>query len=127
MNQSIFTKIANKEIPANIVLENEKYMAILDIKPLTEGMTVVFPKENIGSYLYDLELKEYLLLMQFTQEVAKKLKSKLNVDKIITLVEGYEVDHVHIKLLPSNSELSGKIRKIEITNDYFETIMKKLS
>ena len=34
---SVFTKIINREIPANILYENENFISILDINPLTHG------------------------------------------------------------------------------------------
>lgn len=126
MQESIFTKIANKEIPSNIVLENDKFISILDIKPLVKGMTVVFPKENLGNHVYDLNLKDYLLMLQFTREVANILQRKLDVDKIITIIEGFEIDHVHIKLLPSNKEITSEIKPLDVGPDYFDNLLKQL-
>ena len=38
---SIFTRIINREIPAYIVAEDERYIAFLDINPLVVGHTLV--------------------------------------------------------------------------------------
>ncbi|RUP43524.1 histidine triad protein [Jimgerdemannia flammicorona] len=40
----IFCKIAKKEVPANIIYEDENVMAFLDIAPLTKGHTLIIPK-----------------------------------------------------------------------------------
>ncbi len=45
MSDSIFSKIIRGEIPANRVYEDEHCIAILDIGPLSEGHTLVIPKE----------------------------------------------------------------------------------
>ena len=38
---SIFTKIINREIPSNIVFENENYIAFMDIMPVQKGHVLV--------------------------------------------------------------------------------------
>ena len=42
---TLFTRIANGEIPSYKVAENEDYYAFLDISPLAEGHTLVIPKK----------------------------------------------------------------------------------
>ena len=44
---SIFSKIINREIPSYIIAENESFLALLDIFPLTKGHTLVIPKLEI--------------------------------------------------------------------------------
>ena len=44
---SIFTRIINREIPGNIVAENEQFIAFLDIVPLVMGHTLVVPKKEV--------------------------------------------------------------------------------
>jgi len=45
MADTIFGKIVRGEIPCNKVYEDEKVLAFLDINPLSEGHTLVVPKE----------------------------------------------------------------------------------
>ena len=45
MANTIFGKIVRGEIPCNKVYEDEKVLAFLDINPLSEGHTLVVPKE----------------------------------------------------------------------------------
>ena len=45
---TIFTRIAQGEIPSYKVAENEDYYAFLDISPLALGHTLVIPKQFIG-------------------------------------------------------------------------------
>ena len=44
----IFCRIINKEIPACIIYEDEDVCAILDVAQVTEGHTLVMPKDQIG-------------------------------------------------------------------------------
>ena len=48
---TIFTKIINREIPAYIISENSKFVAFLDINPLSIGHTLVVPKKEIDYFL----------------------------------------------------------------------------
>ncbi len=51
---SIFTRIINREIPAHIVAEDERYIAFLDIFPLVVGHTLVVPKKEVD-FIFDLD------------------------------------------------------------------------
>lgn len=99
---SIFTRIINRDIPAYIMAEDDKHMAILDINPLTFGHVLVFPKQEID-YLFDLEDSVYLQLMTFSKNIASKLKQTVPCKRIGVSVIGLEVPHVHVHLIPMNS------------------------
>lgn len=45
MAETIFTKILRGEIPCHKVYEDEHVLAFLDVSPLSEGHTLVIPKE----------------------------------------------------------------------------------
>lgn len=101
--KSIFEKIASREISAEIIWETDDHIAFLDINPLTEGHTLVVPQENIGDELFELEAEDYNALMAAAQEVAIVLKQKLKSDRILMWVEGFEVPHVHVHLIPTKA------------------------
>ena len=50
---TLFDKIINGEIPSHKVYEDEHVFAFLDISPLSEGHTLVIPKES-KAYLHEL-------------------------------------------------------------------------
>ena len=100
---SIFTKIINREIPGDIFYEDDKYVAILDINPIRDGHVLVIPKKEID-YIFDLDDQEYLELMSVSKKIARiledKLKEKINVSRVAIVVEGLQVPHVHVHLIP---------------------------
>jgi histidine triad (HIT) family protein len=98
--QCIFCKIAKGEIPSVKVWEDDKHLAILDIKPNTEGMTLVITKEHFDSDATEMPDKPYKELMIAAKKVAKLLKKKLKVIKVATVIEGLGVNHIHVKLYP---------------------------
>lgn len=100
---TIFTKIINGEIPAYKVAEDENYFAILDISPTAKGHTLVIPKKEVD-YLYDLDDETYVGLHKFAKKVAVGLKKAVPCVKVGVMVLGLEVRHVHIHLVPMQSE-----------------------
>lgn len=107
----IFCKIAKGEIPSVKVWEDEKHLAILDIKPNTEGMTLVIPKEHYNSDPTEMKAKPYKNLMIASKKVAKLLKKKLKVSRVAFVIEGLGVNHIHVKLYPiyPSNEAEGYI------------------
>lgn len=99
---SLFTKIIAGEIPSYKIYEDEHVYAFLDINPTREGHTLVVPKKEVDQ-LFDLDETAYLNTMQGVKYVAELLKVKLGVTRICVVVEGYEVPHAHVHLIPTNS------------------------
>lgn len=104
---TIFTKILAGEIPAHKILENEKYFAFLDIRPVNPGHTLVIPKQEVD-YLFDMEDDLLEGLMVFAKKVAKAIKKTVPCKKVGVMVAGIEVPHAHVHLIPINgvSDLS---------------------
>lgn len=98
---SIFTKIINKEIPCYNIVENDRFIAFLDINPNAKGHTLCVPKQEIDK-IFDMPEKLYLDLMQFSREVAIALEKTVPCKRIGMSVVGLEVAHVHVHLIPLN-------------------------
>lgn len=98
---SIFTKIVNREIPAFIVAEDERYLAFLDINPLAKAHTLVIPKKEVD-YIFDLDDESLAGLWIFAKKVAKAIDKYMQGEAIRTgvAVVGLEVPHAHIHLVP---------------------------
>ena len=99
---SIFTRIINREIPGQIVAEDERYIAFLDITPLVPGHTLVVPKKEVD-YIFDLEDDTLSGLTVFAKKVAHAVKKAVPCKRIGVAVIGLEVPHTHIHLVPMNS------------------------
>ena len=103
---TIFTRIIKGEIPSYKVAENDKCYAFLDINPLVKGHTLVIPKlpEPEADYIFDLSDEQLQNLMLFAKQVAKGIKAATGCKRVGVAVLGMEVNHVHIHLVPMNSE-----------------------
>ncbi|KKS07427.1 hypothetical protein A3K01_00155 [candidate division WWE3 bacterium RIFOXYD1_FULL_43_17] len=100
MTDCIFCKIAAREIPSEIIYEDETHVAFLDINPTTEGMTVVVTKEHYDSDFYSNNNEIVTAAITAAQNIAELLKVKLGCERVLTRIEGLEVNHLHIKLYP---------------------------
>jgi histidine triad (HIT) family protein len=103
---TIFTKIIKGEIPSYKVAEDDRYYAFLDINPLQKGHTLVIPKlpEPEADYIFDLDDELLAGMMVFAKKVARGLKEATGCKRVGVAVLGMEVNHVHIHLVPMNSE-----------------------
>jgi histidine triad (HIT) family protein len=99
MNDCIFCKIARKEVPANIVFEDDHTIAFLDIDPKAPGHTLLIPKDH---YRWFIDMPDELSgrVFRSAKDFAKKLKSDYNSDYIRLGIVGTDVPHVHIHLIP---------------------------
>lgn len=102
MQDSVFTKIVKREIPAHLIYEDENTLAFLDIHPSTTGHTLVIPKKQID-HLWDLEDEDYQAVMATAKLVANRLKDVLGVQRVGVKVVGEDVPHAHVHLLPFNT------------------------
>lgn len=108
---TIFTKIAQGEIPSYKVAESEDFYAFLDISPLAAGHTLVIPKKTEQDYIFALEPEVYAGLWEFAGKVAKALKAAVPCKRVGVAVLGMEVPHTHIHLVPLQSEGDMDFRK----------------
>lgn len=98
---SIFTQIIRGEIPSHRIHEDDAHYAFLDINPIQPGHTLVVPKREVDA-MFDLEPDELGALWRFAQVVAKQLQDETGCARIVSVVVGYEVPHVHVHLIPTN-------------------------
>ncbi len=101
MQDSIFTKIIKGEIPSLKVYEDDLVLAFLDIHPVQPGHTLVVPKKQVDR-LEELDDITYQHLWQVTKKLMRHLRQSLQVERTTLKVEGFDVPHTHIHLIPCN-------------------------
>mgnify|MGYP001008115209 FL=1 len=101
---TIFKKIIDKEIPANIVYEDDEFLAFHDINPAAKVHVLVIPKKEIKNL--DAATEEDLELLGKLQLTVAKVARILELDKdgyrVITNIGnngGQEVYHIHYHIL----------------------------
>jgi len=100
----VFCKIVNGEIPADVVYEDEKYMAFKDINPKAPIHILIIPKEHIEK-LADIDDTNKNIIGDMAV-VANKVAKQLGIDKSGYRIvinngpdAGQEVYHIHMHLL----------------------------
>ena len=100
MTDCIFCKIANKEIPANLVYEDDDCVAFNDLNPQAPVHVLVIPKKHYASLK---ELNDTNLMGALLNGV-KRVAEKLNITEYRTVLNtgkeaGQEVFHIHFHVL----------------------------
>ncbi len=102
MNDCIFCKIINGELPSRTYYEDDKIKIIMNIDPITNGHLLVLPKEHVVD-IKDIDID--LIAYSFTKikELYNDLKEKLNCEGL-TICEnnelGQDIHHFHLHLIP---------------------------
>ena len=111
----IFCKIIRKEIPANVVYEDDMVIAFKDINPVAKIHIVVIPKKHIES-LEKVELekdgKYIVAIHNAIQVITRSLEIEEQGYRVVTNISknaGQEVKHIHYHILAGE-----KLRKYEI-------------
>ena len=101
---TIFKKIIDKEIPADIIYEDNDFLAFKDINPQAKVHVLVIPKKEIKS-LNDVSEEDIMLLGKLQlliSKLAKDLGIADNGYRVISNVNGdggQEVNHIHYHIL----------------------------
>lgn len=100
---TIFSRIIAREIPAEIIYEDEYTFVIPDKFPSMAGQVLVVSKREV-SYIFELNETEYRALMDTTKKMAAALDTAFQALRTCVVVEGFEVPHVHVRLYPCPTE-----------------------
>ena len=102
---TIFSKIINKEIPANIFFESDSVLAFKDINPQAPVHVLIIPKIEIPK-VTDINGNEHSQLLGEMIDAANKIAKDLGISEdgfrlVFNCGEngGQEVYHLHLHLL----------------------------
>lgn len=103
MSETIFTKIINREIPGEIIYEDDDVAAFFTIEPVHIGHTLIVPKKPFQN-IFDGDPAILGKMMQVAQKIAGALQ-KTGVDGVNLqmnngAVAGQEVWHAHLHVFP---------------------------
>ena len=113
MENCIFCKIVKGEIPSEVIYEDKEFLVILDAFPILRGQILVLTKEHLSPYVFDLGDVIYFKLMSLAKKFAKILDKTFKPIRTGMIIEGLEVPHVHIKLLPLMQNSGYGLKPIE--------------
>ena len=97
----LFCKIINKEIPSEIILENDDFIAFHDINPKAPVHILAIPKLHVDSFS-EVSAETMSGMTIFIQNIAKEMDIEKSGYRVITNVGdngGQEVKHLHFHIL----------------------------
>lgn len=104
MEKTIFAKIANREIPAHIVWEDDNFIAFLDVLPIEPGHVIVAPKAEYAS-LEDMPSDLIGGLLSVAQKVGAAMLKGLGAKGYTLFLDNKDganqhIPHVHFHIVP---------------------------
>lgn len=99
---TIFTHIINGDIPGTFVYRDDLCVAFLSINPLANGHVLVVPIEEVDHWV-DLSPALSSHLFDVSHRISKALKEAFPCERIGLIIAGYEIDHCHIHLIPTQN------------------------
>ena len=123
VEETVFTKIINREIPALIAYEDDDYIAFADINPRADGHLLVVPK-TVHEQFTVMPDEEFESLMAISQKIAAKLQQVTGKERVQLGIVGEDVPHVHVHLVPF--DIGDDRAEKEFDKAQTETIIAKL-
>jgi len=114
MDDCIFCKIVKGEIKSDLVYEDDNFIGILDINPVSEGHTLIIPKNHYKTIL-DMPNSLGNELIEVIKKISLKLIKEgkaegFNVVQSNEKVAQQEVFHLHFHIIPRNKGDGIKIK-----------------
>ncbi len=104
--KTIFEKIIDREIPADIVYEDDRVIAFLDISPVSKGHTLLITKSPYP-WMTDTPDDDVANIFVTAKKLMIAMKSGIGCDYVQVGVVGKDVPHFHIHLIPRLIQSDG--------------------
>ena len=104
-DETIFQKILKKEVPADIVAEDDGALAFMDVTPVSPGHVLVIPKGKTGQNLYDTDTDAMAPVWRMVQSIAPRVARALGADGFNIIMNnkaaaGQRVFSPHVHIIP---------------------------
>jgi len=97
---SVFTMIINRELPRRLVYEDDDVVAFLTIEPMTQGHTLVVPREELDNW-QDVDPAAFNHVMAVAQRIGKAVCKAFDTERSGVIIAGLEVPHLHVHVFPA--------------------------
>lgn len=128
----IFCKIANGEIPANALYEDDLVKVIFDLSPASEGHVLILPKSHYDD-VYSLDDDTAAHIFKVAVNIANAMKKSLNIDGLNIVqnngeAAGQTVFHFHMHIIPRYTDDTVNIKWVpgKISEDEIEKLKNKI-
>ena len=99
---TIFTHIINGNIPGTFVYRDDLCVAFMSINPLADGHVLVVPVQEVDHWIdMSPELSQHMFTV--SHRLSRALHKAFPCERVGLLIAGYEVNHCHIHLVPTQT------------------------
>jgi len=137
MNNCIFCKIVNKEIPATVIFEDDDVLVFMDIGPIIKGHALVISKKHydpVTDTPDDVLTKLHLTAKRVAQAQMDEFGSSgVNIMQNNGKAAGQEVPHIHVHVIPRFNDdghhwnwNAKKYENVEEMNELADKLRSKL-
>jgi len=96
----VFCRIVSGDEPAQVIIENELSLALLDINPLAQGHCLVIPRRHVP-WWHQLTAEETASLFTLARTTSKRIMKTFSPDFVTMYARGRRIPHAHIFLIPT--------------------------
>jgi len=127
MNDCIFCSIAETtDHKHHVVWSDDSHVAFLTIGPVQKGHTLVIPKKHY-EYAFSMPENEYVNLLSASRKVANGIQNVFQSERVMLGIEGFQVPHVHVHLIPVNKHGdAGNPTILKLSDEEMSSIGDKL-
>ena len=128
----IFCKLANGQIPTNVIYEDDDFTVILDASPASKGHSLIIPKQHYDD-LFGIDESAASKVMPLAKKLAAHMKEVLGCDGINVLQNngeeaGQTVFHFHTHVIPRYKGAAGILNwsHVSFTDEEMQDIKESL-
>ena len=99
---TIFTRIINREIPGTFVHEDDLCVAFMSINPLADGHVLVIPRAEVDHWV-DMPAGLAAHVFAVSHRISRALQKAFPCERVGMIIAGYEVNHCHVHLVPTEN------------------------
>lgn len=133
MENCIFCKIINNEIPSYKIYEDDLVLAFLDNYPVSKGHTLIIPKKHVQD-IFEIEEKYLERIILVAKKIAQKMKDSFGIDGVnLYHASGISAEqsvfHFHLHVIPrtKGDNLHFNVtNKASVSVEEFKEIASKL-
>lgn len=132
-NACVGCMLAKKQLPVNVIYEDEYVTCILDIDPYNDGHTLILPKNHFLD-VDEFDIKTANAVMDASILISKAIKEAYNTDGITICQNGgmfNELTHYHMHVVPrymgqNFAEFYSNVEVSEKSDQYFARVAKEM-
>lgn len=119
-NENPFRLIAEGKIPSYIIDKNKDSIAVLEIKPISKGHTIIIPKKAVSE-----SGKIPQSIFSLAKKIAKKIKTKFKPKEVL-ISSAYSLGETIINILPVYSNETLNSKRNQISKEELESLKEML-